>query len=609
MKTIYSSQPAWAPQSILPLAPMSNESIVREDTSNAPHDKLNDEQLRTLAILPGKHAINAGAGTGKSLCLIARMVLINDQYPKAKVLMISFTKKSAMDLRERIGSTSNVTVSTFHSLAYHILQSSGYRFNVITSEAAQESMIRNLIGKHATTLEAVKNSLQQDHDLDKDTLAVRQKYLKQLFSQHLVTFDTMQIFALKVLNDTPQLLDSWQHSYDYWLVDEYQDVDPHQQALIQLLSNRTGNITVVGDVRQSIYSFRGSVPHAMESFAAQAHSYDLTINYRCNPTILGLANKIMAENQPLVSAFHEHDDQYPEYLMAMNPEDEARHVAEKIEQLHKAGHKYQDMTILFRSSSASTAVVQELLTRKIPAISKSAVSLKAAHMPYSGIIKLFRFMLNPDDASAFKALMPILYLRQGLYKTIYSLKTKEKLSWGEAVLRLKLPFFHREYLEELLAAIHSASKMEPTKAVLHLLAHGYGKYIGKECHDSIREMAETISEYPSITAYLAHLDNIQEQIAALKALTAKSDDYIQLMTIHASKGMEWRTVFIIGAYDGCLPSSRDDADINEERRLLYVAVTRAKEHLYISYPRMTEKNNTPNEVSRFLREAFSYGKD
>lgn len=166
MKTIYSSQPAWAPQSILPLAPLSNESIVREDNGHT-HDNLNNEQLRTLAILPGRHAINAGAGTGKSTCLIARMVLINDQYPNAKVLMISFTKKSAMDLRERIGSTSNVTVSTFHSLAYHILQSSGYHFNVITSEATQESMIRKLIGKHATTLEAVKTVFSKTTTLTK----------------------------------------------------------------------------------------------------------------------------------------------------------------------------------------------------------------------------------------------------------------------------------------------------------------------------------------------------------------------------------------------------------------------------------------------------------
>ncbi len=604
MENTFSKIPPWDTSTSLPLAPTIPVTMVRESSSESKNN-LNDQQLETLRTLPGYHAINAGAGTGKSTCLIARMVLINDQYPDARIMMISFTKRSASDLKDRIGSQSNVTVSTFHSLAYRILQSSGYRFKVLTNEAVQESMLRKLIGKSNTTLDDVKRSLQKETGIDPDTMKIRKKYLQQLEKQHLVTFDTMQIFALQMLQDNPNLLHRWQNSYDYWLVDEYQDVDEHQRELIQLLSSRSGNITVVGDARQAIYSFRGSVPHAMEEFSSNARTYDLTLNYRCNQAILGLANKIMKQYDPLTSASSDTDPIYPQYLMARNPEDEAKKVVDKIEQLHRAGMKYEDMTILFRSSAASVAIVQELLSRKIPAISKSSVSLKTSRMPYCGIIKLFRFVLQPEDPDAFKTIMPILYLKKGLFRTISSIRKKEGLSWLDAALQLDIPFFHREYLEEITSAIQDAKDMTPKKAALHLLDHGYGKYIGKDLEEAIRELAEELEDYPSITAYMTYLDNLQEQITAMKDLAAKNIDYIQLMTIHSAKGMEWNTVFLIGAYDGCLPSGRDDADLDEEQRLLYVAVTRAKDQLFISYPRMTEQHKNPNEVSRFLREAFS----
>ena len=600
--SMFSQRPDWLPVNIpLPIAESVPCGIVREGGGNG---SLNREQEEASTVLEGRHLIKSGAGTGKSTVLIARMKRISRAFPDAKVLMLSFTKKSATDLRNRIGNVPNVTISTFHSLCFHILRSSGVDFSVQTSPIFQESVIRNIIGNSGITVEDVLRSLHKADDIDDDIQKMRAKYLTYLRKHHTVTFDTMQIFAIEALQKNDALMKRWRKAYNWWLIEELQDLDSNQLHITSLLTKDCINVSAVGDMRQQIYSFRGSSPHIMEEFAKSTKCYELTINYRCNPAILGLANQIMRQYPPLISASSDVVPIYPEYLTAMNPEDEAKKVVDQIEKLHKSGEKYKDMAVLFRSSAASTAIVQELLSRKIPAISKSVASLKTSNMPYSGIIKLFRFMLDPG-LDTFKSIMPILYLKQSLFKTVSGIRNKENVSWKDAASRLELPFFHREYLEGLLGAVESIREMPPQKAVILLLNHGYGKYICKNMVNVVKAFADELEGYPSIEAYISYLDNLQEQITAMKNVAAKNTDYLQLMTIHASKGLEFSTIFLISCYDGCLPSEKEGVDLEEERRLLYVAVTRAKERLYISFPRTTEQNNIPNEVSRFLREAFS----
>ena len=588
--------PCWSSNASPPLAEVTKEKCARNE--------LNKEQLAALEVLTGRHVINAGAGSGKSSVLIARMLLINKTYPDSKVLMISFTKKSAMELRDRIGGRTNVTISTFHSLAYHIMRSAGLRFTVITSEAEQESVIGRLIKKRKTTIEEVQQSLHHIEVEDADTKAVREEYLAYLQNHQQTTFDTMQIFALQLLQKDKALLASWWARADFLLVDEGQDQDAQQLGIIELLSQRTNNLCVCSDTRQSIYSFRGAVPDAIGKIAEIATQYDLSINYRSNRAILGLANEVMAKDKPLLAAVENPAPIYPKYIMATDGLDEARAVVDEIAFLHKQGQPYKEMTVLFRSCAASSYVVQELLKRKIPAISKGAITLTHTKPPYCGVVRLFRFMLKPGDKDCFKAIMPILYLRKGMLQTIVTIVVKTGCSLMEATQKLNLPFFHKEYLSELSDAMIDASKMTPSQAALHLLQHGYGKYIGPELTEAIKHMADELKEYSSITAYLNFLDDLKEQAEAMRQLTATSTDFLELMTIHASKGKEFDTVFLIGAQDGVLPSNHDGVDIEEERRLLYVAVTRAKERLYISFPRTSENHKDPNEVSRFLREIF-----
>ena len=601
----FTTHPSWIKNPVnLPLAvSMANDTIIKEEPA-----AFNDEQLRAISQLTGRNCINAGAGTGKSTCLIARMQRINQEYPKAHILMISFTRKSARELRDRIGSPQYVQVSTFHSLAFHILRNNGFAdFKIDMNEASQAALIQSLIGRSDTTPEEVIHSLRRQNTASKPTMAIRKRYLNALLKSKILTFDTMQVFALMLLKKYANILHRWQKCYDFILIDEYQDVDALQAELLELLCQSNQNLCVVGDSRQSIYSFRGALPEAMKKFSCDA-IYDLTMNYRCNPAILGLANRIMPREKPLVSAHSAVDPIYPEYLSADDETDEAQQIAASIQKLHKAGLGYKDIVVLYRSSSVASRLLEELISRKIPAISTSNFHNKYNSMPISGLISLLTAVIQPDHPDTFKKILPILYLRKNLFKTIKDTSAKKNISFLDAAQTLDLPFFHREYIAKLSTALTQARKLPPDDAANLLLKQGYGKYIGPEMLPSAENFVTRLKDYLTIPSYLAHIDELRERYNAMRKLAASNTDYIQLMSIHASKGIEFNTVFLIGCYDGSLPSSRDDVNQEEERRLLYVANTRAKERLFISYPRSSEKSIEPNPASRFLREAFSISK-
>ncbi len=441
MSSQFTKVPSWSstPNAELPLA----DAVEKQEVNH-----LNAEQEAAIEVLTGRHLINAGAGTGKTTCLVARTRKILEMYPESRVLLISFTKKSVEELRQRIGSTPKVEVSTFHSLAFHILRSAGMQFQVaMTSEAEQDALISEIIGQRNTTIEAVKQSLRKTEPKHEDTKVAREEYLAYLREHQQMTFDTMQLFALRLLRENKAVLRAWSGKVTHILVDEYQDVDELQAEIVELLSQRTGNLTVAGDSRQSIYSFRGAVPDAISNFAKTATQHDLTVSHRSGRGILGLANLIMPQEKPLLAAIDNPVPVYPKYLEAYNAEDEAATVLDEITYLHKKGTPYKDMAILYRSSAASSNIIPLLSKRKITEVNKG--------------------------------------------------------------------------------------------------------------------------------------------------------------TIHSSKGREWSVVFVVGAAEGCLPSIHcQGSAIEEERRLLYTAVTRAKSRLYISYPRISNNHKEPNEPSRFLSEIF-----
>lgn len=580
--------------SFQPEAEMEAVNKVRDSRSS-----LTEEQELATSVTDGRILINAGSGTGKSTCLVAFMRNIVNKHSDAKVLMISFTKKSALELKERVRLFPRVTVSTFHSLAYNIIKQNGYGDFRVVDAVGHEGVITKLIGQKDTTLEDVLSSMHTVSARNNDTGAVRAKYLKWLTDRKLLTYDSMQLVCLRLLVDNPAILRRWQQNYSHVLVDEYQDVDAVQIELLKLLTAATSNLCVVGDSRQAIYGFRGGVSSAIEDFSADAKAFNLTTNYRSNKYIVGLGNKIMADQPPLKAAYTGSANLKPEYLTAFSELDEARAVVGKIKELHKAGLPYKDIFILFRSFHAANEIVDELLREKIPTVSKNQAILKEQRQPIEGAVNLIRFALKPSPTT-FANLGKIFYLNKAQAAEL--IKTKP-MDYCEALLKSDLPFFHLEYLKELLQAIKDIVGMSAADAFRHLVAHGYGKFIGETDSLLVEGYADTL-EHGNLSSYLAWLDDLTAEQTRIRKLIAENNDAVNLLSIHASKGLEADTVFIVGCYDGCIPSSQDNADISEEARLLYVAVTRAKERLYISYPRTTAKSNDIQKASRFIAEAF-----
>ena len=353
---------------------------------NAP--KLNEQQLAAIQELAGYHVIDSGAGTGKSTTLVARLQKIHEVYPTATVLMLAFSKSAALELKERVGNVSGVTISTLHSLAYHVIKSSGWSFMVDTSAENQESAIASLISNRTkTTVPEVVKSLHSVKGATHSTLRVRTKYLNMLKETHTVTFDTM-IFATKILRKHAGLRNYWQNRYDFVQLDEGQDLNPAQVELLKILVAQTKNLCAAGDMRQQIYGFRGACG-AMEGFSKVATVHNLTLNYRCNPKILALANSVMDDYAPLVAA-KQTIAISPVFFTARDANDEAKYIVDEIERLHSQGQRYDTMAVLYRSSAVTSAIINALLDRKIPFVTKSPLVMKYGQKPWRDIITLFR---------------------------------------------------------------------------------------------------------------------------------------------------------------------------------------------------------------------------
>ena len=564
---------------------------------------LNDEQTAAIQDVTGYHAINSGAGTGKSTVLAARLQRIQQMYPTATVLMLAFTKAAALELQQRVGNMTGVNISTLHSLSYHIIKSSGWKFAVEANAENQESMIKEQIGERSVvTVPEVVKALHQTKDIPLAVQRMRNKFLKWLKENHVVTFATMPMFALSLMKKHTGLRQSWKHRYDFVQLDEAQDLDPIQAELIQILTATTKNLCCCGDTRQEIYGFRGAYGF-MNEFSKQAINHSLSYNYRCNPAIVDLANQIMSEYQPLVSVSRV-EPIPPKFITTKDETAEAKFVVDEIEKLHRQGQAYKDTAILYRSSAVSEAVLQELLSRQVPFQTKSPLLIKYNRKPYREIIRLLKYMSEPK-IETLREILPIFYLKKSRIAEVEKTVAEQQYTLMAALPMLTAKPYHRAYVEELSEAVDAAKGMSPARAISHLMKHGLDKYFGESMTLAVENVIAELQKYPIIEAFLQQVEKTQEQLKKIRETSVKNKDAIQLMTIHSAKGTEYTNVFVIGAHEGSIPSNRADADIAEEKRLLYVAVTRAKERLYISYPKYNAETVEENKPSRFLAGLFS----
>ena len=390
--------------------------------------------------------------------------------------------------------------------------------------------------------------------------------------------------------------------YNYVMFDETQDMAKVQKEIIKLIwpADRIHNLLFVGDQRQSIYGFRGSDFGVMDELKEyyEAYSYSLTTNYRSTEAILGVANRVLPSSEALKSVKGKGEPVV--FHAAENQKKEAEYVAEQIKLLHNGGMPLRDIVILFRACHAVKEVYEVLVKEHIPFVQIGSDPFKWNNSRFKCFLAILAFMYDHNN-SHYKCSLQLLGLPKDLTGDI---EEGLNLPFSELLMGIaSMSKKHRAILEEFFAIKPEEYDLQE---LANLIWDKYLKDYFKTDDDEILEdFLNEIADYTSFIQLRNHINDVRRQVKQMQRLVANPNaDYLRLMSIHTAKGSECSTVFVVGASEGILPDlSHETVNIDEENRLAYVAVTRAKEKLYVTYPK-TSPNGSAVAPSRFFKEFF-----
>lgn len=610
------------------------------------YSRLNQEQKEAVTADLGPQLVIAGAGTGKTSVLTLRIAhLITEKHiHPSRILGFTFTNKAADEMKERVGKTIGVSIpylSTFHSMCVKILQQDihylNYHNNIKIIDADdQEVLLKEIfdqlsiekkspiIKKTIKMISKVKNKFFDQSDImneknrkyleivdrnDAQKLAdIYTIYCDRCFKLNYVDFDDLINLTYKLFAEFPEVLEKWQNKFDYILVDEFQDTNKIQYDLISLLAAKHQNLFVVGDPDQMIYSFRGAEQWIINNFNQNFKNTKVTIlktNYRSTQPILDTANRLIDANnnsyKKNLTAFNTNDHNIPIYLRGQNQIDEANWIARTVKELLEEGTPANQIAILFRSNHYSRTIEQSMMRESIPyTILGSKKFYERAE-----IKDMIAYLKVVNDLDELSFLRIINTPRRAIGPTTF-----------EHVKHYAIN--NNLFLFEALAEVEKNHLINNTQKKNILNFVNLIKEIRDEMEDlKLHEVLELIYKKVNYEAYLLEneraedkIDNVSELKRAMKMYVDRHpddtiNDYLNsialylnkdskdskenvlLMTVHNSKGLEYENVFVVGMNEGHLPSDRaiDDDPIKgveEERRIAYVALTRAKKNLYIS---------------------------
>lgn len=597
--------------------------------------ELNAPQKEAVFHKDGPCLVIAGPGSGKTAVLTKRISeLINSGVPAQEVLVITFTKAAAIEMKERFNRLSDevhpVTFGTFHSLFWGILQKEkGYKSSDIIMGQMRSKILKealsvagidkddvSLVNSYIAELSAINNKNIDLNQYEPKYVDVRRlrafitAYDQLKTKYHVIDFDDMLIKAHSLFKEKPEILAKWQGRFSYFLVDEMQDMNDLQFELISMLAERTKNLFCVGDDDQSIYGFRGSNPKIMRDFMEyypDAKKIILDYNYRNPANVVEAAGRLISKNNNRftkdIKATSE--DGEIQFIEKKNPTEEAQYIISKIEEIRKNGCSYDEIAILYRNHSDARYLVDKLLTSEVPFYLKEQMPNVYSHFIINDIENYFQISIG--NATKIRLLSVINRPNRFLHRQAVEAGITKKAM---------LDFYKNSpisysVVEAFWADITLISKMSPSAAITYICkAMGYEGFLLQE---SVQNEVD-ISEYNEILEFIKDVfrdcRTITQAIDKLNGLRLKIDyenknrivdktGKIGLYTLHSCKGLEFENVFIISANDGVIPTNKCQSreDIEAERRLFYVGVTRCKRNIYISY---TNKKN--RDKSRFLDE-------
>ena len=610
---------------------------------------LNKEQREAVTHIDGPMLVLAGAGSGKTRVLTNRIAyLIENGINAENILAITFTNKAAKEMKERvlklIGSEANsIQISTFHSLGLRLLKENysrlGYKSNFVILDSDDTLTVVKKIMKEMNLnpkfynardirnkISSAKNELMSPQqyaklEFDQNIIKVYEKYSKKLLINNSVDFDDLLLLPIKLFKEYPDVLKHYQDKYKYVLIDEYQDTNEAQYIFSKMLCNNHRNIFVVGDNDQAIYAFRGANFKNILNFEKDYSDCRVILleeNYRSTQNILDAANSVIKHNKQRKdkNLWCNNDvGSKVKYVKTDSDHDECTYVSKTIKELRDNGVNYEDMAILYRTNAQSRLIEEEMLKNGIPY--KIVGSFYFYNRKEIKDLLCYLRMINntDDDVSLLRVInTPKRGIGEKTLENLAQVADINGTSLFEAIDSGKELKF-KELIFSMQKKCENATLTEMVDIVLNDSGMKEELSADKSLESEIR--LENLEEFKSITkSYeeeygVISLNDFLNEISLVSDISEHQDgnNKVNLMTIHAVKGLEFDNVFVIGMEEGIFPhynsiNEGTMAAIEEERRLCYVAITRAKKNLWMlnAKKRMLFGNTQNNMPSRFMDE-------
>ncbi|WP_409291251.1 DNA helicase PcrA [Peribacillus sp. SCS-37] len=627
---------------------------------------LNDKQQEAVKCTDGPLLIMAGAGSGKTRVLTHRIayLMVEKQVAPWSILAITFTNKAAREMKERIkgilgGASEDIWISTFHSMCVRILRRDidriGYNRNfTILDTTDQQSVIKQILKDKNLdpkkfdyrailgSISSAKNELIDAEEyasmsggyFEQTVAEVYTEYQKRLRKNQALDFDDLIMKTILLFTRVPEVLEFYQRKFQYIHVDEYQDTNRAQYMLVKLMAARFKNLCVVGDSDQSIYRWRGADIANILSFEKDYPNAEVILleqNYRSTKRILRAANEVISKNanrKPKNLWTENLEGNKILYYRADSEQGEAQFVAGKINEMTAGGRKLSEIAILYRTNAQSRVMEEVLLKSNIQYSIVGGIKFYD-RKEIKDILAYLRLISNPDDDISLRRVINV--PKRGIGSTsldkIANFAAMNDTSIMAALDSIELIGVSPKITKAAAGfrdLINSYSQMQEYLSVTELVEQvleksGYREMLEAERTIESQSRLENIDEFLSVTKSFEESSDDKSLVAFLTDLALVADidaldedgeapaDSVVLMTLHAAKGLEFPVVFLMGLEEGVFPHSRslmEEEEMEEERRLAYVGITRAENELYMTNAQMRTLfgRTNMNPVSRFISE-------
>ena len=608
---------------------------------------LNPSQVQAVIHKDGPCMVLAGPGSGKTLTITKRIEYLIGKHHVSpeEILVITFTKAASIEMKERFvrlcgQKAGPVTFGTFHGIYYGILKWA-YRMNAsnILSEEQKYQLLKQVIGRMEIDIDDEKDFLQgiageigniknnQIPLAEYESLNCSEEVFREIFEQYekerkrlkKIDFDDMLVLVYELFKKRPDILSMWQRKFRYILIDEFQDINQVQYDVIRMLAAPENNLFIVGDDDQSIYRFRGARPDIMLGFKKDypdTKELLLDVNYRSTKAIVNGAARVIRHNV----------NRYPKQIITTNeqgetvhiqevrhPIEESKYVVSQIQEAKKRGIPSSEIAVLFRTNVEARALAETFMEYNMPFRMKERMPNLYEHFIAQDLTTYLKMALGDRSRKSFLAIMnrPNRYIgRDSVEGTTISFESLRKFYCDKDWML--------DRIDQLEVDFRILKNMAPYGAIQYIRKHiGYDEFLKEyaafrkinmeDLKEVLREIEERAKAFRTIEEWFTHIEEYSEELKRQSQQKETDPEAITFMTMHGSKGLEFDLVFIIGANETITPYKKAETkeEVEEERRMFYVAMTRARKKLIISYTK--ERNGKSMAQSRFVGELLTRG--